>query len=100
MKRRTERAREQNQTPTGPVPDVTPHAPALATTHPLNGRTHNDRTADHAVQGYASGEDRLRESAGMSERARSGRGTAVVPTNEGGTVADGGHDAEGGRAVA
>ena len=36
----------------------------------------------------------------MSERARSGRGTAVVPTNEGGTVADDGHDAEGGRAVA
>ena len=36
----------------------------------------------------------------MSERARLGRGTAVVPTSQGGTVADDGHDAEGERAVA
>ena len=45
---------------------------------------------------YSSSEYRLRESAGMSERARLGLGTAVVPTNQGGTIADVGGEAEGG----
>ena len=39
---------------------------------------------------YASGEYRLRESAGMSERVRSGVGAGVVSTSRGDTVADDG----------
>ena len=42
---------------------------------------------------YASGEDRLRELAGMSERVR-GVGAGRVSTSQGDTIADDGDDAE------
>jgi len=44
---------------------------------------------------YASGEYRLRESAGLSERARSGLGARVVPAGQGSTNADVGGEAKG-----
>ena len=49
---------------------------------------------------YASGEYRLREWAGLSERARSGLGTGVVSADQGSTNADVGDEAEGGVGVA
>ena len=53
-------------------------------------------SAASSGESYAFGEYRLRESAGLSERARSGLGTVVVPAGQGSTSADVGDEAEGG----
>ena len=45
---------------------------------------------------YASGVYRLREASGLSERARLGIGTVVVPAGQGSTIADVGEEAESG----
>ena len=53
-----------------------------------------------AQTSYASGEDRLRELAGMSERVRSGVDAGVVSTSQRDPIADDGYDAEVGGGVA
>ena len=60
-----------------------------------------DGAFDHVVEHeYASGEYRLREWTGLSERAQSGLGTGVVSADRGCTNADVGDEAEGGVGVA
>ena len=59
--------------------------------------------SDHAKCGvvpYASGEDRLRELGGLSERVRSGVDAGVVSTSQRDPIADDGYDAEVGGGVA
>ena len=53
-----------------------------------------ETSARKACASYASGEDRLRQLAGLSDRVRSGVGTGVVSTSQRDTIADDGYDAE------
>ena len=65
---------------------------AMDGTAPPNG--HSRTSISNPLSGYASGEDRLLELEGLSERAQSELDAGVVSTSQSDPIADDGYDAE------